>query len=266
VDDLTENTTDAGIHTSGEGIYMSEEMLDEAVEADLLDTTEPMNMESIVLDDEVLAADLLDSDSGSTSSNSNHKPDPIIPAFPEFRRFAERNPSNHLVWNEESHGLDRQPDFGSGEITDIIAPVISEDLKFNDPLVHVENLRDDGETRDQDACKGRSIARNYMVIELPVRDLDQNGSEAGRLSDITEKGLQITGLEVKPGEIKRLMIDADGLSDSHSFEVEAECRWSRKELDGTYYAGFQITSVSEGGLVNLRKVIDLLAISQEGFC
>lgn len=109
-----------------------------------------------------------------------------------------------------------------------------------------------------DPDRMRELPRNYVVVRLPLLDLDDPNSK-GYLRDITEKGLQSAGIEVKMGEIKRLLIQADQFGEVEPFSFDAQCRWVKPDEDEKWCAGFLITNISSHGLHELRKLIGLLS-------
>lgn len=111
-----------------------------------------------------------------------------------------------------------------------------------------------------DFTKRRSVQRNYVFVRLPIYDMDNLINE-GLVVDITETGLQISGMPSEKGETKGLLIQADYFADVYPFSFEAECQWVSEDEDGHVAAGFKITSISDGGLEELRKLIRMLALS-----
>jgi hypothetical protein len=104
----------------------------------------------------------------------------------------------------------------------------------------------------------RRLPRNYLVVAIPVYDADDLFAE-GRVIDVTEKGLQVAGLSATAGEKRSLLIQADEFVDVHPFVFDCECRWVRLDEEHPR-SGFEITSISEGGLVELRKLIDQITL------
>jgi hypothetical protein len=105
----------------------------------------------------------------------------------------------------------------------------------------------------------RELPRRYVLFSFPVYVADDLESE-GLVNDITEKGLQIAGITASVGETRNLLIRADEFADIFPFVFEATCRWVHAPNDPTECcAGFEIHSISEGSLAELRKLIQLLA-------
>jgi hypothetical protein len=106
----------------------------------------------------------------------------------------------------------------------------------------------------------RKEPRNYVFVPLPIYDVN-NLLDEGQVMDLSEGGLRTSGLEAKIGEKREFLIQADYFAHVFPFCFEAECRWVSQTEEEPWFAGFQITSISEGGLVELRKIIRMLTIT-----
>lgn len=104
----------------------------------------------------------------------------------------------------------------------------------------------------------RSRPRQYVVFPLPIYDTDDLGGE-GFVKDITEAGMQVSGIKVKVGEAKSLLIQADELADVYPFVFDAACRW-HEISEGQEAAGFEITNITERSLKELKKLIRYLTL------
>ncbi|MCA1961789.1 MAG: PilZ domain-containing protein [Desulfomonile sp.] len=118
-------------------------------------------------------------------------------------------------------------------------------ISLRDDTVGLENLR--------------LTPRNYLAFSVPILDA-ANVENEGAVVDISESGLQVSGIEATAGETKDFLIRADELQDIYPFGFQAICRWTRKEPDGTPVAGFEITDIPEGSLHELRKLIRSLTL------
>lgn len=136
-----------------------------------------------------------------------------------------------------------------------------------DKLVQANAMRD-SELRDRmplfqdtvDLDQKRQTPRHYLMVSLPVYS-SNNLVEEGIVQDISEEGLQIVGLESEMGETKELLIQADEFADIYPFHFKARCRWSCKDIPtGLPLAGFEITSISDGSLSQLRNLIQVLSL------
>ena len=107
----------------------------------------------------------------------------------------------------------------------------------------------------------RVAPRNYCVVRLPVYEAENLIAE-GQVRDITEKGLQVAGLSAAVGQEKTLVLQPTDFADIHPFAFEAHCRWVKSETDPDgSVAGFEITDISDGALLELQKLIQALTIS-----
>lgn len=106
----------------------------------------------------------------------------------------------------------------------------------------------------------RKEPRHYVFVSLPIYDVS-NLLEEGQVVDLSEGGLRITGIGAKVGETKEFLIHPC-LAHVLPFCLEAVCRWAARTEQEPWFAGFQITSISEGSLVELRKIIDMLTINE----
>jgi hypothetical protein len=105
----------------------------------------------------------------------------------------------------------------------------------------------------------RQLPRRYVLFSFPVYLADDLSAE-GLVNDITEKGLQLSGITAGVGETLSLLIRADEFADIYPFVFDATCRWCRHASESANpVAGFEITNISEVGLEELRKLIQVLA-------
>jgi len=109
--------------------------------------------------------------------------------------------------------------------------------------------------------KRRQLHRSYVFVKLPIYDLE-NLLNKGTVVDITETGLQISGIPTKVGDIKDFLVQADCFADVYPFVLQAQCQWASKAEDGHLFSGIKITSISEGALEELRKLTRMLTISE----
>jgi len=78
--------------------------------------------------------------------------------------------------------------------------------------------------------------------------------------DVSEKGLRISGIPVTVGSTKEFMVQADEFADVYPFVFEANCQWSTSENDQCL-SGLRITKISDGGMAELRKLVDMLTVT-----
>jgi hypothetical protein len=112
-----------------------------------------------------------------------------------------------------------------------------------------------------DASALRGAARSYVMFKLPVYDLDDMTVE-GQVHDLSETGLLAIGIAAQVGDTKSLLIQADEFADVYPFSFDAICRRADSADDTQECAAaFEITSISEVGRGELRKLCQLLGLS-----
>lgn len=110
--------------------------------------------------------------------------------------------------------------------------------------------------------KTRREKRHYLVVPLPVYDLN-NLTVEGYVIDIGRLGLKASGIPAEVGETKTFLIQADEFADVYPFTFDVHCRWVNSGAEeGEITAGYEITGISQLGLRELGKLIDLLALGQ----
>ena len=108
---------------------------------------------------------------------------------------------------------------------------------------------------------GRRIPRSYPVVQLPIYDVDDPTVE-GRVQDLSEKGVQVSGILTEVDQRKTFFIQANEFAAGNRFSFEAECRWVRPSSDDdSCVSGFEITGISDKDLEELRAAIEFLALS-----
>ena len=84
----------------------------------------------------------------------------------------------------------------------------------------------------------------------------------GRIRDLSEVGVGVSGLEAQVGELKSLVVVPDEFLEVEPFFFEAKCRWSRMGDQGKIWnAGFEITDISEGNYIQLLELLQLMTFS-----
>lgn len=94
---------------------------------------------------------------------------------------------------------------------------------------------------------------------FPIYDLYDTRAEY-YVEDISEKGLQVLGINTNAGETRTFVVQGYAFDDIHSFSFDAECRWTKAEsAEGMSRAGFEITDISDDGMRELRALLSKLA-------
>ncbi|MEW6350347.1 MAG: PilZ domain-containing protein [Thermodesulfobacteriota bacterium] len=101
----------------------------------------------------------------------------------------------------------------------------------------------------------RKQDRYYIDFELLVCEAD-NPENRGVLRDINEEGLRVSGISAAVDEVTVLVILGDEFGGIGPFEVEAQCKWTRKQAKTLApQAGFRITRASGESQDALRRLI-----------
>lgn len=103
--------------------------------------------------------------------------------------------------------------------------------------------------------ESRVFDRHGLDFVIPVYDI-QFPEVHGRVRDINEEGLGVTGISAGIHDVKTLVVLGDEFGEVAPFEFEAVCKWVKRDVaDGRSLAGFRITNISEYDLQELRKLI-----------
>ena len=107
----------------------------------------------------------------------------------------------------------------------------------------------------------RELPRHHLSMAVTIYEATRPEVK-GTLRDITEKGVGITGISARVGEVKTLVIPAETFIEADKIVFEAKCAWAQTEgTEDQYSAGFQITSISEQCLEDLRSLIRSVCFS-----
>ena len=114
---------------------------------------------------------------------------------------------------------------------------------------------------------GRSAKSNRetdrIPYQVPIYQTD-NLNKMGLVRNITEKGVGLKGFEVEADETREFVIVPTEYIDIDPIVFRANCRWVKKDDDGEFISGFQITDLSVEGLVELRKLLRFIANESNG--
>jgi hypothetical protein len=122
----------------------------------------------------------------------------------------------------------------------------------------------DGGDNDVRVESLRRLPRHIALFPVPIYDA-KDPKISGMLRDLNEKGVGISRIETSVGEHRRLMILGDEFVavEFDTFTFEAVCRWVQIESEeGHNSSGFEITSIKEKDLQELKKLIMSLSLSE----
>jgi uncharacterized protein (DUF433 family) len=100
----------------------------------------------------------------------------------------------------------------------------------------------------------REFPRHYMVIPIPISVTGENPTVTGRLRDLTEKGIGVSGIPASVDEVKMFSIMPDELVRTDPIVFEGTCRWVKKDEAAGVFAGFELTNISENCLESLKEL------------
>jgi hypothetical protein len=104
----------------------------------------------------------------------------------------------------------------------------------------------------------RELRRHYLAIGVAIHESGLS-EITGILSNITEKGIAITGISAGVGDTKTFVIPTENFIKSDPVMFQARCQWIERERDtGEWLAGFEITIIAKKCLNDLRSLIESL--------
>ncbi len=104
------------------------------------------------------------------------------------------------------------------------------------------------------------IQKHFLTVTAPVYQMGKPDRE-GRLHEVTERGLTITGIETRIGENKSFVVPCREFLKVEALYFEAKCLWTKKNLaTREWSAGFQITKIDRESLARLRELVKILTL------
>lgn len=106
--------------------------------------------------------------------------------------------------------------------------------------------------------KTRRSPRTQLRVPLDIEDLS-NSVNKGLLVDLSDDGFRTKGLAAIVGEEKVFSVSLKGVR-KRAVRLRATCSWIKQDVDAgrLQEAGFKIVHISEGDLLEIRRVADLL--------
>jgi hypothetical protein len=109
----------------------------------------------------------------------------------------------------------------------------------------------------------RLIPRCYPVLTLRIYDMGDLEAEYF-VSDITEKGVQVEGINARISDEKSFVIRWQDHAQEFAITFDAVCRWIQEgPSQEECRAGFAIVSISERDSEAIRSLVDLLAFCEK---
>ena len=101
----------------------------------------------------------------------------------------------------------------------------------------------------------QELPRHYLAMAVDIYE-SKRPEIRGMVSNVTEKGIEITGMSARIGETKTLVIPTGDFMEADPIKFEAKCRWAREEKEtGEWLAGFEITKISKKCTDDVRRLI-----------
>jgi len=110
----------------------------------------------------------------------------------------------------------------------------------------------------------RELAR--MRPRLPVPIYGNQPGIRGEILTISESGVGISGIKSSVGDSRHFVIFPEPFLPIEPITFEAVCLWVKRDARGEQIAGFEITDISQDGIVELRRLIRLLDLSEHAEC
>ena len=106
-----------------------------------------------------------------------------------------------------------------------------------------------------DHGKQRRFPRVSPEVSLVVHD-SENPENRGRVSDMTETGIGVLGIQAEINESKTLVIPPNDFFLTNRFVFKARCCWTRAQGENQEAAaGFEITEVTEGYFLDFVRLM-----------
>jgi Mor family transcriptional regulator len=101
-------------------------------------------------------------------------------------------------------------------------------------------------------------ARRYsLLFDCPVYEADNPG-DVGQILDVADGGMRVRGIDAKAGDVKSLVVPEDRFMEFARFTFDAQCKWVRKDPEGAFVAGFEISYISIGNLKEFQLLLHLV--------
>lgn len=102
------------------------------------------------------------------------------------------------------------------------------------------------------------LPRKDVHMPLLVQDAANPGQE-GLVTNITQRGLGIKGLDAEVDEVKQLLVEPGEFFQLRPFTVKSKCRWATSSSNPQeILAGFETVSIAHRERQKLRNLIEML--------
>jgi hypothetical protein len=104
------------------------------------------------------------------------------------------------------------------------------------------------------------IQKHFLTVTAPVYEAGKPEVH-GTLQEVTERGLTISGIESRIGEVKSFVVPCHEFLKIKEITFEAKCLWvKKKRTTKEWSAGFQITQIDKKNLGCLRELVKVLTL------
>jgi hypothetical protein len=104
------------------------------------------------------------------------------------------------------------------------------------------------------------IQKHFLTVTAPVYEAGKPQAQ-GTMQEVTERGLTISGIESRIGEVKSFVVPSHEFLKMKEITFEAKCLWSKKKRGAPEWsAGFQIVKIDKKNLGGLRELVKVLTL------
>lgn len=109
--------------------------------------------------------------------------------------------------------------------------------------------------------KMRQHPRSHPILSINIYE-EGNPENKGKVKDLTENGVGVTGVRAMPNEKKNLVMVPDEFMELAPFPMEAICRWASPGGEGEpCSAGFEIVRIDRKSLTELQELMQLMTLT-----
>jgi uncharacterized protein (DUF433 family) len=106
----------------------------------------------------------------------------------------------------------------------------------------------------------RQRTRSYPILSVRAYE-EANPSNKGKVKDLSERGIGVSGIITEVAQYKALVVVPDGCMNLKPFKVQGECRWFCASVGfQPCAAGFEITAMDVHGLERLQELVQLTTL------
>jgi uncharacterized protein (DUF433 family) len=105
----------------------------------------------------------------------------------------------------------------------------------------------------------RRAKRYPLWFDCPVHEANNPG-DVGQILDVADAGVRVRGISAKVGDVKALVVPEERFMEFARFTFDAECRWVKKDPEGAFVTGFEISHISIGNLKEFQLLLHLVRV------